>query len=184
MELNRIMARWPPTFYSFCNPVLRIKNDHDVDIRIPSDPGTATSNSVVRIEGNAEGVAKAKQELLDMVDKLVRVLYIFSCVLVSWCGYVIDTVSGHLHHSFLGEWDQSRDWSRTTAPPDGHRDTGIQDQGDPRSLSKRCDHRAGRQQAQRRHRASGAKERCWPVLRVPPETLPGSGKLTLQDTCK
>jgi len=53
--------------------VSRIKNAHDVDIKVPSD----TENSrVVRIEGNSEGVASAKLELLELVDKMVGVSFI------------------------------------------------------------------------------------------------------------
>ena len=48
--------------------VTRIKNDMGVAIRIP--PDTEKSN-IIRIEGNPEGVALAKKELLDMVAKMV-----------------------------------------------------------------------------------------------------------------
>jgi len=47
--------------------ITRIKNEYDVDVRVPSD---AENSRVVRVEGVSEGVALAKQELLDMVDKM------------------------------------------------------------------------------------------------------------------
>ena len=53
--------------------VTRIKNDMGVAIRIP--PDTEKSN-IIRIEGNPEGVALAKKELLDMVAKMVCLIII------------------------------------------------------------------------------------------------------------
>ena len=50
--------------------VMRIKNEYDVDVRVPSD---AENSRVVRIEGVSEGVAQAKRELLELVDKMVRI---------------------------------------------------------------------------------------------------------------
>lgn len=47
--------------------VTRIKKETGVSIKIPSD--TEKSN-IIRIEGSPEGVAKAKQELLEMVHKM------------------------------------------------------------------------------------------------------------------
>jgi len=47
--------------------VTRIKNETGVSIRIPPD---ADKNNLIRIEGDPQGVAKAKQELLDMVQKM------------------------------------------------------------------------------------------------------------------
>lgn len=47
--------------------VTRIKNETGVQVRIPSD--TEPSN-IIRIEGSPEGVAAAKQELLEMVHKM------------------------------------------------------------------------------------------------------------------
>lgn len=47
--------------------VSRLKTEYEVDVRIPSD---IDNNHVVRIEGPSEGVAKAKQELLDLVEKM------------------------------------------------------------------------------------------------------------------
>ena len=49
--------------------VTRIKNDMGVSIRIPPDN---EKSNIIRIEGNPEGVALAKKELLDMVTKMVR----------------------------------------------------------------------------------------------------------------
>lgn len=49
--------------------VSRLKSEHDVDIRLLSD----IDSHIVRIEGPSEGVAKAKQELLEMVEKMVCV---------------------------------------------------------------------------------------------------------------
>lgn len=46
--------------------VSRLKSEHDVDIRLLSD----IDSHIVRIEGPSEGVAKAKQELLEMVEKM------------------------------------------------------------------------------------------------------------------
>lgn len=46
----------------------RIKNETGVSIKIPSDQDTS---NIIRIEGSPEGVAKAKQELLEMVHKMV-----------------------------------------------------------------------------------------------------------------
>lgn len=45
----------------------RIKNETGVSIRVPSD--TENSN-IIRIEGSPEGVARAKQELMEMVNKM------------------------------------------------------------------------------------------------------------------
>ena len=47
----------------------RIKSELGVDIRIPSD---SDHSSVIRIEGSVEGVRKAKVELMDLVEKVVR----------------------------------------------------------------------------------------------------------------
>jgi transcription antitermination factor NusA-like protein len=47
--------------------VTRIKNDTGVQIRIPGDQ---EPSNIIRIEGSPEGVATAKQELLDMVHKM------------------------------------------------------------------------------------------------------------------
>ena len=58
-----------------CVLVTRIKNDTGVQVRIPSD--TEPSN-IIRIEGSPEGVAAAKQELMDMVHKMVCTWFVFS----------------------------------------------------------------------------------------------------------
>jgi len=42
-----------------------------VSIRIPSDD---SGDGVVRIEGTPEGVASAKQQLIEMVDKMVSMM--------------------------------------------------------------------------------------------------------------
>lgn len=47
--------------------VMRIKKETGVAIRIPPD---STNESIIRIEGSPEGVAKAKQELMEMVQKM------------------------------------------------------------------------------------------------------------------
>jgi len=47
--------------------VNRLKSEHNVEIHIPSD----TDTTAVRIEGSREGVASAKAELLELVDKMV-----------------------------------------------------------------------------------------------------------------
>jgi len=44
-----------------------------VSIRVPSDDN---GDGVVRIEGTPEGVAQAKQQLIEMVEKMVCVLVI------------------------------------------------------------------------------------------------------------
>jgi hypothetical protein len=51
--------------------VSRIKNETGVSIRIPPD---ADKNNLIRIEGDPQGVAKAKKELLDMVQKMVSIV--------------------------------------------------------------------------------------------------------------
>ena len=48
--------------------VTRIKNETGVAIRIPPDN---VSSNIIRIEGTPEGVACAKSELIDMVQKMV-----------------------------------------------------------------------------------------------------------------
>ena len=53
----------------------RIKENTGVSIRIPPDN---ENSAVIRIEGSPDGVARAKQELMDMVQKMVRdSLYVF-----------------------------------------------------------------------------------------------------------
>lgn len=52
--------------------VNRLKSELGVDIRIPSD---ADHGSIIRIEGSAVGVAKAKAELMELVDKVVSNLH-------------------------------------------------------------------------------------------------------------
>lgn len=47
--------------------VARIKNETGVSIRVPSD---TDASSIIRIEGSPEGVARAKQELMEMVNKM------------------------------------------------------------------------------------------------------------------
>jgi len=47
--------------------VNRLKSEHNVEIHIPSDADT----TAVRIEGSREGVARAKAELMELVDKMV-----------------------------------------------------------------------------------------------------------------
>lgn len=54
--------------FVFCT-VTRIKNMTGVSIRIPPDNG---NSDIIRIEGTPEGVAKAKQELITLVEKMVR----------------------------------------------------------------------------------------------------------------
>ena len=49
----------------FLLSVSRMKTDHEVEVRIQPD------SDVIRIEGVSEGVAGAKQELLDLVEKMV-----------------------------------------------------------------------------------------------------------------
>ena len=48
--------------------VNRLKSDHNVEIHIPTD---SDNNAAVRIEGTREGVASAKAELMELVDKMV-----------------------------------------------------------------------------------------------------------------
>lgn len=60
--------------------VTRIKNDMGVAIRIPPDN---EKSNIIRIEGNPEGVALAKKELLDMVAKMVCLCYNKNDVLYS-----------------------------------------------------------------------------------------------------
>lgn len=47
--------------------VVRIKNETGVSIRVPAD---TDQSSIIRIEGSPEGVARAKQELMEMVNKM------------------------------------------------------------------------------------------------------------------
>lgn len=47
--------------------VIRIKDETGVSIRIPPDNG---NDSIIRIEGTPEGVARAKQQLIEMVEKM------------------------------------------------------------------------------------------------------------------
>jgi predicted PilT family ATPase len=47
--------------------VARIKNETGVSIRVPAD---SEQSSIIRIEGSPEGVARAKQELMEMVNKM------------------------------------------------------------------------------------------------------------------
>lgn len=49
--------------------VSRIKNETGVSVRIPSD---GENSNVIRIEGDPAGVKKAKQELLEMSQRMVR----------------------------------------------------------------------------------------------------------------
>jgi len=51
--------------------VAKIKKESGVSIRIPSDN---SSDGVVRIEGTPEGVARAKQQLIEMVEKMVCIM--------------------------------------------------------------------------------------------------------------
>jgi len=51
--------------------VAKIKKESGVSIRIPSD---GSSDGVVRIEGTPEGVARAKQQLIEMVEKMVCIM--------------------------------------------------------------------------------------------------------------
>ena len=44
-----------------------MKSEHSVEIHIPSD----TDMTAVRIEGSKDGVARAKAELMELVDKMV-----------------------------------------------------------------------------------------------------------------
>ena len=46
----------------------RIKTDTGTSINIPSD---TTKSAVIRIEGSPEGVAAAKEEILEMAKKFV-----------------------------------------------------------------------------------------------------------------
>ena len=48
--------------------VSRIKDETGVNIRIPQD---GQNDNMIKIEGETSGVAQAKQELLEMVNKLV-----------------------------------------------------------------------------------------------------------------
>jgi hypothetical protein len=50
--------------------VNRLKSELGVDIRIPSD---SDHSSVIRIEGSSEGIEKAKAELSELVEKVVRI---------------------------------------------------------------------------------------------------------------
>lgn len=45
-----------------------MKSETGVSIRIPPDN---TNSNIIRIEGSPEGVARAKQELIEMVEKMV-----------------------------------------------------------------------------------------------------------------
>ena len=51
--------------------VAKIKKETGVSIRIPSDD---SNDGVVRIEGTPEGVALAKQQLIEMVEKMVCIV--------------------------------------------------------------------------------------------------------------
>lgn len=51
--------------------VMRIKNETGVAIRIPAD---GENSNIIRIEGNPEGVQKAKQELQEMATRMVRTI--------------------------------------------------------------------------------------------------------------
>jgi len=51
--------------------VAKIKKESGVSIRFPSDD---SNDGVVRIEGTPEGVACAKQQLIEMVEKMVRII--------------------------------------------------------------------------------------------------------------
>jgi len=52
----------------FRSLVSRLKSETGVSIRIPPDN---TNSNIIRIEGSPEGVARAKQELIEMVEKMV-----------------------------------------------------------------------------------------------------------------
>lgn len=71
-----------------------------VAIRIPPDN---EKSNIIRIEGNPEGVALAKKELLDMVTKMVgylkRTSIIVSCNENNWSVQLI--VSKGIHFSSL-----------------------------------------------------------------------------------
>ena len=63
--------RMTAKFVIYCI-VAKIKKESGVSIRIPSDDN---SDGVVRIEGTPEGVASAKQQLIEMVEKMVCVTH-------------------------------------------------------------------------------------------------------------
>ena len=50
--------------------VARIKSLTGVSIQIPPDN---SGSDIVRIEGTPEGVAQAKLEIINLVDKMVRI---------------------------------------------------------------------------------------------------------------
>jgi KH domain len=52
--------------------VARIKSSTGVSIRIPPDN---SKDDIIRIEGSPEGVAHAKQELKELVEKMVSEVY-------------------------------------------------------------------------------------------------------------
>jgi len=74
--------------------VNRLKSEHNVEIHIPSDADT----TAVRIEGSREGVASAKAELQELVDKMVSQVVIavvaVAAVLVLVV-VVVDSTHGH-----------------------------------------------------------------------------------------
>jgi hypothetical protein len=72
----------------------RIKNLTGVSIRIPPDN---SKDDIIRIEGSPEGVARAKQELIDLVEKMV--MYSFPPgLLTSW---TISELSNSLLFGYL-----------------------------------------------------------------------------------
>ena len=57
--------------YVLLTIVARIKQSTGVSVHIPPDN---SKDDIIRIEGTPEGVAKAKTELIEMVDKMVNFL--------------------------------------------------------------------------------------------------------------
>jgi len=50
--------------------ISRMKSEYSVEVRIPADTDHSPTGSTIRIEGSPDGVAKAKSELLQLVDKM------------------------------------------------------------------------------------------------------------------
>ena len=83
--------------------VNRLKSEHNVEIHIPSDADT----TAVRIEGSREGVASAKAELQELVDKMVSQVVIVVVVAAAVAAAVVVLVlvvvvvdSTHGHSTF------------------------------------------------------------------------------------
>lgn len=60
----------PPCFFFTLTTVNRIKEQYKVLVRIPQD---SERSGLVRIEGDPKGVQLARRELIEMVQRMVRI---------------------------------------------------------------------------------------------------------------